>query len=316
MTTDPFDDLEDVRRLRDEALQATFSDPVVAEYHRNSIGIGWSDISKSELRAAPLADTFRVEVLGLQRVTSGIAGTIASSVQRAATQMDAALRNPNAARTPASTKPVDAEVIQEGSAGNSLIFRVPAIFEPEDDDGIQFGPHPGRASSAFRELLNVLPENSEDFGTFVRRVASSPQMERQAIQTISSMALATPHGVILNLDSGRRYMRSTLDTGSASEVNEFLQDRSLQRSTESVSGLLDGFRGTRRVFYLLTDDGREIAGSVDDALLGIVRRLAGRRVDAVMAVTRWIARNGSLGPKHYELVSIQPEVERPGLFQG
>jgi hypothetical protein len=314
VTPDPSDDLEDIRQLRDKALEVRFEDALVAEYHRNSIGIGWTDLAGGTETMTPLVDTFRVEVLGLQRITSGIAGLISSGVQRAATQMDAALQNPHAARTPASNRQLEAEVIQEGAAGNSLIFRVPAVFEPSDDDGIQLGPHPGRASYALRALLNVLPENAEDFASFVRRVERAPQMERQAIQTISSLALGTPNGVALDLSSGPRYVRSTLDTGSASEVDEFLQDRKLRRSTESVSGLLDGFRGTRRVFYLITDDGREIAGSVDDTLLADVRRLAGRRVDASLAATRWVARNGSLGPQHYELVSIQPEVERPGLF--
>jgi hypothetical protein len=144
---------------------------------------------------------------------------------------------------------------------------------------------------------SAIPENDGDFGAFARRVERSPQMERRAIHTISQMALKTPNGVSLDLDSGPRILRSTLNRGSATEVDEFLQRRKFRRSTESVDGLLDGFRGTRRVFYLITDDGREVAGSVDDQLLATVQHLANRRVEAVLSATQWVARKWEPGPK-------------------
>jgi hypothetical protein len=307
--------MRELERIRNEALAAKIDDPLVAEYHRNSINIGWQDMAgvQFEQQTAPLLDTFRVEVLGIERIPSSVAAAIASGVQRATTQMDAALRNPHAARTPGTNRPLTAEIVQEGLAGNSLIFRVPAVLDPHDDV-LQLGPQPGRASGALSELLNALPENAGDFGAFARRVERSPQMERQAIQTISTMALETPNGVSLDLNSERRFLRSTLDRGSAIEVDEFLQRRKFRRTSESVSGLLDGFRGTRRVFYLITDDGREIAGSVDDHLLAVVQRLANRRVEAGLSAMQWVARNGSLGPKHYELVRLQPESDPQGLF--
>jgi hypothetical protein len=38
------DDLEELRRLKDEALQHRFDDPLVDAYHRGSILMAWSEI--------------------------------------------------------------------------------------------------------------------------------------------------------------------------------------------------------------------------------------------------------------------------------
>jgi predicted phosphoribosyltransferase len=309
------DDLNELRRLRDEALGHRFDDALVDAYHRGSIGMAWREVADAESIEPPpvLMDTFRVEVLGLPSVPSALAGLIASGVQRATTQMDSALLRPqSAALRPSREDRDDTLVIQEGAAGNTLIFRAPAAVLRED--GIDFGVHPNRAGRALQQLMNVLPENPEDIGSFIRGIGSAPVLERQAVQTMSRLALNSPFGLGLNLENPRVSVRSNFNKQSAEQVDDYLRDRQVNTSTEERTGILDGFRGTRRVFYLITEDGREIAGSVDDALLPTVRRLAGQRVLAHLAATQWAARSGSLGPKHYDLLKIEPEPEDPALF--
>ncbi|MGU3652517.1 hypothetical protein [Mycolicibacterium sp. A43C] len=309
----PEDDLDELRKLRDEALRFRSVDPLVNAYHRKSIEMAWQDISSTPSRAPLADDLLRVEVLGVAQVNSYVAGQISMAIQQATADMDIALRNPQALKRHTSlTGNLDAPVVQEGAAGNVLLFRAPAVTF--DDDGISLGPQPGRTSAAFRELLNVLPENKADMQSFVSRLELWPALERQAVQTVSNMAIGTPEGVSLTLSTRDMDATSVLDTESATEVSEFLEGRQPSLSSENVSGILDGFRGTRRVFYLITDDGREIAGSVDTAMLPDVRRLAGERVDATLSVSRWVARNGHKGPKHYGLISVTPEVVPGGLF--
>jgi hypothetical protein len=314
----PSDDLDGLRRLRDDALASRFDDPLVDAYHRGSIEMAWHEIADAELGLPlpPLLDTFRVEVLGVPQVGSALAGQIAAAVQRATRQMDVALRRPTATTLRQSPEDIaDTVVIQEGAAGNALIFRAPAVVLPSDD-GIDFGVYPGRASAALRELINVLPENQQDIGSFIRGIGRAPALERQAVQTMSRLALQSPHGLGLglNLENPQSNVRSTLDKESAEQVADYLRDRKVDTSPEVISGILDGFRGTRRVFYLLAEDGREIAGSVADSLLPTVRRLAGSRVVARLTATRWAARSGQLGPKHYDLEQLEPGRDEPPLF--
>jgi hypothetical protein len=314
----PFDDLEYLRHLRDEALATHFDDPLVDAYHRGSIQMAWNEIANAELAQPlpPLLDSFRVEVLGVERVGSALAGQIAAAVQKATNQMDVALRRPRSTMLRQSAEDVaDTVVIQEGAAGNSLIFRAPAAALSSDE--LELGTHAGRASRALRELMKVLPENKQDIGSFVRGIGSAPIMERQAVQTISRLTLRSPHGLglALNLEQPSESVRSIFDKESAEHVNDYLHDRKTHPSTEVFEGaILDGFRGTRRVFYLITEDGREIAGSVDNSLLPAVRRLAGSRVKAYLTATQWAARSGQLGPKHYDLERLEPDPDDPSLF--
>jgi hypothetical protein len=315
VSTGPADHLDELRRLRDEALGKRFDDALVDAYHRGSIGMAWREVADAELgEPLPLLmDTFRVEVLGMPSVPSALAGLIATGVQRATIQMDGALRRPKSTvLRPSREDLANTMVIQQGAAANTLIFRAPAAVVPEG--GMDIGAHPSRAGRALQELMNVLPENQEDIGSFVRGIGRAPVLERQAVQTMSQLALESPYGLGLNLENPRASVRSTFNKQSAEQVDDFLRDRSVKPSTEEHSGILDGFRGTRRVFYLITDDGREIAGSVDEGLLPTVRRLAGTRVLAHLAATQWAARSGRLGPKHYDLLKIEPEPEDPSLF--
>jgi hypothetical protein len=310
---DPSEDLDELRKLRDEALNFRSSDPLVDAYHRKSIEMAWRDISDSAVGLPHFEDTLRIEVLGVAQVNSYIAGQISMAIQQATAEMDIALRNPKAVKRHTKLSgQLDAPVVQEGSVGNVLIFRAPAVVLA--DDVLNLGPQPGRTSAALRELLNVLPENDSDLQSFVSRIGAAPALERQAVQTVSRMAKDTPEGVSLSLSTRDMDATSVLDIGSATEVAEFLQGRKPVRSEESVSGVLDGFRGTRRVFYLISDDGREIAGSVDPSLLPVVQRLAGERVDARLSVSRWVARNGHSGPKHYGLIGLTREEPPVSLF--
>jgi hypothetical protein len=319
VTATPSDDhLDQLRLLRDQALDSSFEDPLVDAYHRGSIDMAWRDVADGELGQSlpPLLDTFRVEVLGVPRLGSALAGQIAAAVQKATSQMDVALRRPASTSLRQSPGDVaDTTVIQEGAAGNTMIFRAPAVAAL--DDGVLFANYPGRVSLALRELMNVLPENNQDIGSFVRGMGRAPMLERQAVQTISRLALASPHGLGLglNFEDPRNSVHSTLNKESAEQLDEYLRDRSVRTSAEVVEGaILDGFRGTRRVFYLITEDGREIAGSVDDRLLPAVRRLAGSRVVAQLTANQWASRSGQLGPKHYDLQKLEPDRDKPTLF--
>jgi hypothetical protein len=307
--------LEELRRLRDDALSHRSNDPLVDAYRRGAMEMALLEIGATQVAPMPpLMDTFRVEVLGVARVPSGFAGAIAAGVQMATLQMDLALRKPEAAalrrQLPADPGTV---VIQEGAVGNTLIFRAPAMVVEDED--LQMGPYPSRASHALRELMNVLPENSQDVGSFVRRIDRAPKLERQAIHTMMALTLNSPNGLGFNLQSPETTFQAVVNREGAQEIDTYLLDRSVVTIRETVIGLLDGFRGTRRVFYLIREDGREIAGSVDDRLLPTVQQLAGRRVRAELVATRWTSRSGKLGPKHYDLVKLEPDLDVGTLFE-
>ncbi|WP_219858755.1 hypothetical protein [Mycobacterium persicum] len=89
-----------------------------------------------------------------------------------------------------------------------------------------------------------------------------------------------PEGLELDLETSAEEIKSVLTRDRAAKLLTFLGNRDTVEDTETVVGRLDGFRGTRRVFYLIKDDNSEIAGSIEGDLLSTVRNLVGTRVRA------------------------------------
>ncbi|ORA62162.1 hypothetical protein [Mycobacteroides franklinii] len=315
MSVEPYnEDLRELEFLKQRALEYRPSDPLVENYHRASIEIAWDALVPAPEPQA--TDLLRVEVRGVETLSNHMASKVSAAVQNAVVRMDRSLKNPRSVNS--VIRPEDrlrTEVVQDGAQGNVMFFRVPSPVTSTSAPGLDLGLIPGRASTALRELITILPENAADLRSFVEEIDQAAPLKRVAVQNISEAAKLSEQGISLDLITSGGSIRSVLDRDSAEALDDFLKDRETIEDTTTVSGLLDGFRGTRRVFYLITNSGKEIAGSVEPDMLPRVRHLAGRMVTAQLSTTQWRSHTGRLGPKAYGLISIDLEAETPQLFE-
>ncbi|KZS83991.1 hypothetical protein B4U45_18655 [Mycobacterium persicum] len=162
-------------------------------------------------------------------------------------------------------------------------------------------------------MVETLRASTDDEES-AKGILGAPRLLRLAIQDISNVAALVPEGLELDLETSAEEIKSVLTRDRAAKLLTFLGNRDTVEDTETVVGRLDGFRGTRRVFYLIKDDNSEIAGSIEGDLLSTVRNLVGTRVRARVSTTRWRAQNGRLGPKHYGLLDLMPAGELEAMF--
>jgi hypothetical protein len=309
VSVDPVEEFDALRRARDAALAADTGDELVDTYERGAIMMAWTQVAG---QPPALTDTLRVTLLGADDVDSYTIGTVSRAFQNAVARVDKATRRPNsAAVSPTRRDRERAELVQQAQVGNTMYFRVPAV--PLPPGGYDIGTQSGRAGAAIRELVEILPASADDEEA-AKGILGAPRLLRLAVQDISSAATLVPEGLELDLETNSDEIKSVLTRDRATRLLTFLGNRDTVEDTETVTGKLDGFRGTRRVFYLIKDDNSEIAGSIEGDLLTTVRNLVGMRVRAHVSTTRWRARNGRLGPKHYGLLSLEPAGEQGTMF--
>jgi hypothetical protein len=294
------DGLDELRRVRDAALESDTGNETVDAYERGAITMAWNKIAGQR---PTLTDTLRVRLLGAADIDSYTVGTVSRAVQNAVAKVDRARRLPNSTTT--TVDRVDrarAEIVQQAQIGNTMIFRVPAV--PPADGGYDIGPQPARGGAALRELIETLPQTEEDDAA-VDGILGSPQLIRLAVQDISRAAKLSPAGITMDLQTAAEEIRSVLTHDRAQRLDEFLANKDIREATDKITGRLDGLRYSRRVFFLVADDGKEISGSVDPELLSRVRELATSRVIAHLATTQWKTNSGRYGPKHYRLLRLE-----------
>lgn len=307
MTPDPW---EEARRARDEALSMHTGNSRAEEYRRGAILMSWQRLTGEQVW--PLIDTLQVELRSdTNLVDSYAAGEILKQVQSAAALVDRYRRNPRSKDIRVTRRDRErAQIFLEGQAGRTLVFRVPAVGL--DSQGLDIGEHAGRASRAIADLITTLPQSAED-SRAVEGILGAPPLVREAVNRLSKAALQADDGLELSFTTNDAQMTSTLSHDSAAELTKFLSDKEFVEDIEEVDGLLDGMRGTRRVFYLIRPDKAEISGAVETDLLVEVRGLLGKHVRARLATTQWHKRLGRYGDKTYRLLSIEPVATQGSL---
>ncbi|UGT90729.1 hypothetical protein [Mycobacterium ostraviense] len=309
MTVDPVDEFGALRRARDAALAAETGDELVDAYEQGAIMMAWSQVVG---QMPTLTDTLRVTILGADDIDSYTVGTVSRAFQNAVARVDKATRRPTSTALSLTRRDRErAELVQQAQVGNTVYFRVPAV--PLSPGGYDIGIQSGRAGAAIRELVETLPASADDEES-AKGILGASRLLRLAVQDISNVAALVPEGLELDLETSAEEIKSVLTRDRAAKLLTFLGNRDTVEDTETVVGKLDGFRGTRRVFYLIKDDNSEIAGSIEGDLLSTVRNLVGTRVRARVSTTRWRAQNGRLGPKHYGLLDLMPAGEQEAMF--
>ncbi|WP_433658089.1 hypothetical protein ACQPW1_39865 [Nocardia sp. CA-128927] len=300
MTPDPWAEL---RRLRDDIL-AELGDSPGDHYEREAMLMAWE--SHTGENAFPLMDTLRVEMRGEDIIGAYAAGEILKQFQSATALIDRYRRNPRARGTGISRRDRErAQIVLEGQAGSTIVFRVPAVA-PEMY-GLDIGQYAGRASKALAELMETLPETADES---LQGILGAPPLVREAVHRISRAALQAEDGLGLQFRTGENELTSVLSYDKAQLLTKFLSDKEFIEDEETVEGLLDGMRGTRRVFYLVDADRSEISGAVEADLIPQVHELLGRHVIARLATTQWHKRLGRYGDKTYRLLSVEPAPEQ------
>lgn len=293
---------DDLRAIRDAALANASGDSIADRYERGAVMMGWEGLTDEAAEAA--TDTLSVELRGVEAAGSYSVGRVSTSLQNAVAYIGRYQRNPRISPQ-ASLTPADRErfkVVQEAQVGNTLIFRVPAI--PLEPSGVDIGRHSAVAGKALRELIETLPQ-SDAASWSSDGILGSPPMIRRALHDISKAAADLPDGLAMRLvpEAGQP-TDAELSHARAADLKYDLDDKSNVIGNESHIGLLDGLRGTRRVFYLIKDDDVEIAGAVDADLLPRVEQFEHQRVQIQVETTQWLKKNGRLGRKAYRLLDI------------
>lgn len=305
MSEDPWADL---RTARDDALSRAQGPTFADEYERGAISMVFADIT-GEPFGQPFDATLRVELRGMDRVDAYAAGSVAKAVQQAAAILARHQLDP--------TKAIDrvsrgdrqrALLIQEAQNGNVVWFRVPSA-PPAD---LPIGSGERAAQRAVRELLEYLPQNEDDDAA-VDGILGAAQPVRKAVDEVAAAASSSLQGLGLRLSiDGVPPVDSLLTRERAVALHETLSEKTVRVEREQHVAKVDGLRNSRRVLYLILDDKRELAVSLEEGQLRGVLALVNRRVLASLESRQVVRPNGSTGRPAYRLLDLS---EDPALFQ-
>lgn len=298
--------------IRDDLLDNPIDAPglstedraLIQDYERNVIRASWKALTGEDLG---VADTLCVQLRSdADQIDSYTSGQLQQAISTAAAGIAKWQRKPGRTASPVNRDDrAMARLLQPSVSHNLLVFKVPA--EQSILPGYDV---PTAASPALRELIETLPA-SDDSNIALDGIFGSHPLVRQAVQTLSKATRQIPGGIDLDLfvpgEAGSR--KSVLTSSVAKEIDESLDTPSATETTRTLYGYLDGFRATRRVFYLIENRGqsneREIPGAVSGELLETVRELAGKDVVARVIETKWQTRSARRGRSTYELASLE-----------
>ncbi len=194
-----------------------------------------------------------------------------------------------------------------GATGGSLqvqIVGAPAV----DPQTALLPPTRTPLDLALSDLLAALSNDQSDSAVAENVLASSPVIRRAVWDLVDNDA-ASHIDLYLTLDAADgSHSRASIPSGRATVLREALKQPEEDTSTETRTGVLDGFRTSRNVFYFIGDDGSEIDGIIGDQLaISQVRELTDTPVEARMTVVTIRPRGGGRATKSYRLDAIRPE---------
>lgn len=287
-----------IRDEIDSLLSTIGADTRVDKYRRGSL------LALRE-KFSPLKAQLRVDLDG--PLTATVIANVTSALQRATALAAKALLYPsNAAINVQAGLLERAPLVPVGQSRGTLYFEFPTT--DIDPNAIERSPTAHLAESAVRELIEILPESSDDQRTLRALPLRRPQY-RSAVKSLavalggtSSMSLSmTPTGE-------SKQQHSVLTVEQAREIPELLSDAQDKRDALTVYGIMDGMRTRRRLFYIEErDSSHEFYGAIDESQLSTVMDLVGQPVVARIERLVTLRADGSKSHPSYSLISVSPD---------
>jgi hypothetical protein len=231
---------------------------------------------------------------------------ITKALQDATAKAAILIRNPKVEHRSVTAEWLEkAALFPRSQSGNVVMFDF-ATPVARPTDALDVGPGEPLAEQAIRELLGVLPESTDDQRT-LEALPGRRAMMRSAVSTLASAVNATRSMTLSLRTTGDTTEQSVLTMEQAREVPELLSATEVERSTVDVSGLLDGMRTRRQLFYIIEDEtGHEFVGSVERDQLSRLQEAMTEHVDAVLERAVNIRADGSRSRPAYSLLSLRP----------
>jgi hypothetical protein len=303
VTTDP---LQHLRELRQAALDEEHRLPVASMLSSAGIKASWAKLTAGEEVEEVV---LTVSMDGSADVSATVAAKVSEAVQRATALLVRQMRDPSREVRQLYRGDLDkAELIQRGQAGGSLIFEVKRQRSVTGQLAVQ--DQATQTERALHELVEVLPESEQDDSS-LDAILGQRVPVRLAVAEIVSAATRSK-GLHLTLRMpGSNAVSSVLSRAQAEVLHNSLDELTVHRTRRTLVGRLDGLRTRRRLFYLETDDGREITGGIEEDQVPAVQAALNQRVIATLQVTENRAVSGRRGREHFLLTSleVQPELE-------
>lgn len=201
-----------------------------------------------------------------------------------------------------------APLMPRGQSGATIYFGFPTPeFDPVSDPlfDLRIATLPEQAAV---DLIGLLPTDRAD-DRAVDAVLARRVTERSAINDLVRAIQDVHAGASFSFtDHVGRTATSVLSQDQAAVLEDALRQTTLDRKTITLTGLLDGMRTHRRLFYLVDEGGREISGGIDTDQLPDVRDHIGEQVVATVEEVTTVAKSGRRSHPSYRLLSLA----RPG----
>lgn len=193
-----------------------------------------------------------------------------------------------------------------GSIGNKILLGFPAAQPDKEAPLIDRRETPSKTETSTRALTLVLPENQEDDEALDAALGLKTP-ERLGLQKLSERIdqLSRSIELTLKISDGQR-LEGQLSSEQARVLKNSLAESSTDEWEIDVTGVLDGMRTRRRQFFLETENGRNIAGTIDEELLESLPQFINRKVEAKIACRRQRQASGRLGRTGHRLIAIKP----------
>ncbi|MBO9567325.1 MAG: hypothetical protein J7503_00755 [Cellulomonas iranensis] len=200
-----------------------------------------------------------------------------------------------------------APLIPRGQAGGKMFFGFPSPTTDSVDEPLFSFRVSTLTERAAVDLIGMLPR-SEDDDEALDAVLARRVTERSALNDLAQAVKDVDAGLELEFrDAQGRVERSVLLHDQAVALQDSLKESRMDRREITVTGMLDGMRTQRRIFYLLEESGREISGGVDSELLPEVRSHIGELVTATVEEVTRVEQSGRRSrPSHRLLKLVRP----------
>ncbi|MEQ0561622.1 hypothetical protein ABJI51_21265 [Amycolatopsis sp. NEAU-NG30] len=193
-----------------------------------------------------------------------------------------------------------------GAVGGSLTVQISGtpVLDPKD---ALFAARITPLDIAFTRLIQILSQDDLSDAHLIDDILTTTPVLRRAIRDLVEHDAAERIDLQLALDKADGSKLSGSLTGQrAALLKEALTQQEESLSTETRTGVLDGYRTSRKVFYFISDDNSEIEGVVGDSLeVSDIQSFTDRRVEIDLGVTTTRHRGGGRATKHYRLEAIR-----------
>jgi len=183
------------------------------------------------------------------------------------------------------------------------------LIQPERPEAVFATAHPNISELALGRLAGLLPNSPEDdqaVGNSVgARVAS-----RRALREIAAVSMRMD-GLELTLTRRGLESKSFVTKDQADEIEELLSMDETEVTTLRLTGMLDGARESKRLFFLEPDTGKPISGVIDERLVDAVFGTLRQRVAVKIERSQTRTRAGAVGRPGFRLVDVQQIEELP-----